>query len=311
MRALVTGACGFVAPHLIKHLQSIGDEVGGTYRNARNTNPANAYVLDLFDRESVLRVVRDYKPDVVYHLAGMSFVPEANSNFSKALELNVGVTEVLLSVCAQEAPAVRFVYVSSGEVYGKVTGTLPFRESTQIDPANYYSLTKAMGEMLVQNFRHRLSGVVVRPFNHIGPGQDSRFVTSTFASQLARMAHGLQEPVIKVGNLDAERDFTDVSDIVRGYRLAAVKGSSTYNFCSGNPIAIKRILDELISITGLKVTVEQDLQRLRPSENPVVYGSFERADRELGWRPLVSLRESLMGVYSYWYGEIAKSKEIS
>jgi GDP-4-dehydro-6-deoxy-D-mannose reductase len=308
MRALVTGACGFVGPHLVRHLHSMGDEVAGTYRNARNAKPANSYVLDLYDRNAVGAMVREFKPDVVYHLAGMSFVPEANSNFPKALELNVGVTEVLLSVCTEEAPAVKLVYVSSGEVYGRVADTLPFVETMPVDPANYYSLTKAMAEMLVWNYRHKLSSVIARPFNHIGPGQDVRFVTSTFANQLAQIAHGLQEPVIRVGNLDAERDFTDVSDVVRGYRLAALKGRGVYNFCSSTPVAIKRILHELIAAAQIKVTIQQDLERMRPSENPVVYGSFDRALQDLEWKPLVSLKESLKGVYDYWYEEVGRLK---
>jgi GDP-4-dehydro-6-deoxy-D-mannose reductase len=284
----------------------MGDEVAGTHRNARSAKPANSYVLDLFDRTSVISMIRDFKPDVLYHLAGMSFVPEATSNFSKALELNVGVTEVLLSVCAEEAPGVRFVFISSGEVYGRVVRALPFVEDMPLDPANYYSLTKAMAEMLVKNYVRKLSCIIARPFNHIGPGQDVRFVTSSFANQLAQIANGMQEPVIRVGNLEAKRDFTDVRDVVRGYRLAALKGSGIYNFCSGRPVAIRVILDELIAAAQIKVTVEQDLQRMRPSENPVVYGSYERAWQDLEWQPVISLKECLRSVYDYWHEEVAR-----
>jgi len=306
MRALVTGACGFVGPHLLRHLHSMGDEVAGTYRNAKGVKPPNSYVLDLFDRGAVIAMIRDFKPDVLYHLAGMSFVPEANNNFAKALEQNVGVTEMLLSVCSEELPSVKFVFISSGEVYGRVVGELPFVEDMALDPANYYSLTKAMAEMLVKNYRHKLSCIIARPFNHIGPGQDVRFVTSTFANQLAQIAHRMQEPVLRVGNLEVERDFTDVRDVVRGYRLAALKGSGAYNFCSGRPVSIRHILDEIIAAAQIKVTVEQDLQRMRPSENPVVYGSFERALRDLEWQPLISLKEGLRSVYDYWYAEVGK-----
>lgn len=311
MRALVTGACGFVGPHLIKHLQSFGDEVAGTYRNARHANPPKSYVLDLFDRTAVVAMIRDFKPDVIYHLAGMSFVPEANSNFPKAIELNVGVTEVLLRACSEEASAAKFIFISSGEVYGRVTETLPFVESLPLDPANYYSLTKAMAEMLVRNYGHKISCIIARPFNHIGPGQDVRFVTSTFANQLAQIAHGMKDPVIRVGNLEAERDFTDVRDVVRGYRLAALKGRGVYNFCSGRPVSIRSILDELIAVAQIRVTIEQDLQRMRPSENPVVYGSFDRAWQDLEWQPLISLKEGLRGVYNYWYDEVYRLKSNS
>jgi GDP-4-dehydro-6-deoxy-D-mannose reductase len=163
-----------------------------------------------------------------------------------------------------------------------------------------------MAEMLVWNYAHKLSCIIARPFNHIGPGQDVRFVTSTIANQLAQIAHGRQEPVISVGNLEAERDFTDVRDVVRGYRLAALKGRGVYNFCSGRPVAIRSILDELIVAAQIRVTIEQDLQRMRPSENPVVYGSFERAWQDLEWQPMVSLKESLNAVYGYWYQEVER-----
>jgi GDP-4-dehydro-6-deoxy-D-mannose reductase len=307
MKALVTGACGFVAPHLIRHLSAMGDEVAGIYRNARSAMLSNSYVMDLLDRSTVVECIKDFAPDVIYHLAGMSFVPDANSNFLKAVELNVGITEILLSTCIEVVPRVRFLYVSSGEVYGKVESSkMPITESCTVNPANYYSLTKAMGEMVVNSFASKLQTIIVRPFNHIGPGQDSRFVTSTFAHQLARIAHGLQEPVLKVGNLDAQRDFTDVSDIVAGYRLAALRGFGVYNFCSGTPISINRILHELINLSGLRVTIEQDLHRMRPSENPIIYGSCARAVDDLHWKPLRSIDESLKSIYEYWYDEIGK-----
>jgi GDP-4-dehydro-6-deoxy-D-mannose reductase len=307
MRALVTGACGFVGPHLTQHLTACGDVVAGAYRDARKGVPQNSYILDLMDRTAVEAMVREFQPEVVYHLAGMSFVPEADSNFTRALDLNVALTELLLSVCSTFAPNTKFVYVSSGEVYGKITGSdLPLKEEQKVCPQNNYSLTKAMAEMVITKYQRKIKTVILRSFNHIGPGQDSRFVTSSFAKQLAAIFLGKQEPLLKVGNLDAKRDFTDVRDIVRGYRLAAEHGTGVFNLCHGKAISISEVLNMLISVSGLTVKLAEDPTRLRPSENPDVHGSFAKAQKELGWHPLIGLEESLKSVYTYWLSEVSR-----
>jgi GDP-4-dehydro-6-deoxy-D-mannose reductase len=144
----------------------------------------------------------------------------------------------------------------------------------------------------------------VRPFNHIGPGQDNRFVVSSFAYQLARIARAGAPPVIGVGNLSPERDFCDVRDIVRAYRLIAQKGRGMYNLCSGQAVAIMKILDTLIAISGMKVEVHQDPARTRPTEVPVVVGSFEKARQELDWEPQIRLEDTLRAVYEYWLANV-------
>jgi GDP-4-dehydro-6-deoxy-D-mannose reductase len=156
-----------------------------------------------------------------------------------------------------------------------------------------------MAEQVAQRYQQfgYVRTIIARPFNHIGPGQDSRFVVSSFCEQLTKISKGQSAPIIKVGNLDARRDFSDVRDIVRAYRLAAISGQGVYNFGSGRAISIKSILDQLIKISGVNVTIEQDPTRMRPSEVPIVYGSFEKAYKELGWKPEISIEQTLQDTY--------------
>jgi GDP-4-dehydro-6-deoxy-D-mannose reductase len=305
MRALVTGAEGFVGKYLIQHLIESGDDVCASVVKAGITSlPCHTEVVDVSNQESCRRVLVDLKPEVIYHLAGVSFVPEAEDNFLKALTVNVlGTSNIFRTVYLLDFPC-KIVLVSSAEVYGKVKSSdLPIKESTPIAPANNYSLSKAMSELVAQRYGGggKLSHVVMRPFNHIGAGQDLRFVTTSFARQLALIARGESPPVIKVGNLDAKRDFSDVRDIVCAYRLAAQKGSGIYNLGSGRAISIRSILDLLIVISGQKVDIQTDPSRMRAAEVPEVYCSYEKASSELGWQPKVELRESLEAIYKYCY----------
>ena len=301
MRALVTGASGFVGEYLVQQLLDSGDEVLGT------TMPGLPYkeVLgcsykpcDVTNADEIAEIISDFKPEAVYHLAAIAFVPEAEKDFSKTLTINVGGVSNVAKACS--LVGAKLLFISSSDIYGKID-SLPITEETPLRPANNYSLSKLMGELVVERYERTngLQAVIARPFNHIGPRQNDRFVVANFAKQLAKISLGMKEPVMKVGNLSAKRDFSDVRDIVKAYRAAMVSGSGIYNFCSGKAVAIQSILDELIEISGLKVTIEQDPERMRPSDTPEHYGSFEKAKRELGWSPRHSLRESLEDIYQY------------
>jgi len=303
VKALVTGACGFVGGYLTDHLVKSGDDVFGTVlREDPRFNFKSKYV-DIQNMESVYSVISSFRPEVVYHLAGMAFVPEAENNFEIALRVNVLGTHNVFQAC-HLIGGIKVVYISSAEVYGKVLELdLPITEKTQINPANNYSLSKAMAELSAERYSQfgRVSSVIVRPFNHLGPGQNDRFVAASFARQLAKIAHKKQPAVISVGNLEAKRDFSDVRDIVKGYRLAALKGTGIYNFGSGTYTSVQNILDSLIKISGCSVTIAEDAARMRPSEVKIVYGSNDKAIKELGWKPEIKLEETLKAVYNYWY----------
>lgn len=300
MRVFVTGANGFAGRHLVRHLASFGDEVtagvfGGSepIGEAESTQP-----IDIRDRQALQRVVAESTPEVIIHLAGVAFVPDAESQFEAALTLNVQGTFNVLDVAAAQSRPPRVVVISSGEVYGKPTG-LPLTEDSPLAPANNYSATKVMAETMAEKFRRRngLDVVIVRPFNHIGPGQDARFVSANFAAQLVQIQRGRQAPVMAVGNLDVRRDFTDVRDIVAGYRAAAQCGGGPYNLCSGGSTSIRELLYTLIDIAGVKVKIEQDPARVRPGEVPEIFGSRDRARERLSWEPHFHLRETLEDVF--------------
>ena len=302
-KALVTGACGFVGPYLIRELQSHGYQVSATYIVEPKQRVPNARYekLDIVNFEECSRVISDIRPDTIFHLAGIAFVPEAESNFERTLQINVaGVNNIIRIPFLLEMP-ITFLCVSSAEVYGKIMpSNLPLTEDQPTRPQSNYSLSKLYAEQLVEKYADRsslLKAVIARPFNHVGAGQDVRFVASSFAHQLSEIKKGNAAPIIKVGNLDAERDFSDVKDIVRGYRLAAEKGGGTYNFCSGIPVKIRFILETLIKVSGLTVTIEEDHTRMRPAEVPTIYGSYEKAKQVLGWTPMVSLDETLRDLY--------------
>lgn len=304
MKALVTGAFGFVGGHLVDHLHSSGDSVVGVWIKDKPISPKCEVIeADIRDQDSCRALLSKYKPDVIYHLAGMAFVPDAESNFEEALRTNVfGTSNVIRSAHILELPCT-IVFVSSAEVYGKISPSeLPITEETPCRPTNNYSLSKLMAEEVVKRYDRAgvVKCVIMRPFNHIGPGQSDKFVASSFAHQLARIAKGEAPPVVEVGNLEAKRDFTDVRDVVRAYRLAAQKGRGTYNLSSGKAVSIKEILDTLIQVSEVRVTVKTDPSRLRGPEVPELFGSYEKAQRELGWKPANSLKDTLRDVFVDW-----------
>jgi GDP-4-dehydro-6-deoxy-D-mannose reductase len=278
-----------------------------------NTEPVSAvaqrlFTLDVTDFAKVGAVLHEVRPDVVYHLAAIAFVPEAEAHFDRTLRVNVLGTSNVVRHCHLLDAQIRIVYVSSAEVYGQISSAdLPVSEDTPLRPANNYSLSKQMAELVVERYQRMGSvrATIARPFNHIGPGQSSRFVVASFAQQLARIAHGKAERTLLVGNLEARRDFSDVRDIVRAYRLMATKGSGIYNLGSGSARAVSEVLNALIEVSGVRVDVRQDPARLRGPEVPELYGCITKAHNECGWSPAISFEQSLRDVYQYWYDQVA------
>jgi len=301
VRVLVTGACGFVGPYLARQLLSSGHDVFGTLYGPEPSGhqplPASKLLsCDIQDSDSIDSVVLKVKPEAVVHLAGISFVPEANNNFQRALSVNVGGTYNLLSSLAKVPNEANIILVSSGDVYGKVSSSdLPIGESYSPKPANNYSLTKLYSEQLAALFSgsDRLKISIARPFNHIGPGQDTRFVVASFAQQIARIKLGTQEPVMRVGNLSARRDFTDVRDIVKGYIALLGSEPGIYNLCSSKAVSIQQILDTLLELSEVEVSIETDPERLRPSDVPEIRGDYSKIKSATGWEPEIPLRETL------------------
>jgi GDP-4-dehydro-6-deoxy-D-mannose reductase len=306
MRALVTGATGFAGRHLCRHLIKCGHEVTGTALSKQERAPHPLVVCDVTDRQAVAAVVAEMRPEAIVHLAAIAFVPEAQENPEQAIRVNVGGTADLFQAAAEHAPEAVILAISSAHVYGAVApDEVPVTEDHALAPASAYAQTKAAVETLADIWAGQLRIVVLRPFNHVGPGQSPRFAVSGFAQQIARIEAGQTEPVLRVGNLEAKRDFTDVRDVAEAYRLAieAAEPQTPYNICSGKAVAIQEALDRLLALSEADIRVEQDPARLRPSDVPVLQGSAEKFIAATGWQQRHSLEQSLADTLEYWRKE--------
>lgn len=300
MRALVTGASGFVGGYLVEALRRDGSDVlacGGPH------DSNGFFTIDLADAESLRAALEASRPDVVFHLAAQTFVPEALRSPLESLETNVlGTARLAQALRDYDAdPSPRLVFASSAEVYGpRDVNEYPLHERLDLRPGNPYGASKAAAEaiLLAEASSYGLDVVIARAFNQIGPRQSERFVVASMARQLARIAGGA-EPQMYVGNLAAARDFVDVRDVVEAYLALARRGEGAhiYNVCRGQAVTIRDVLRELILIAGVPVEVREDPQRMRPVETPLSVGSSERLRETTGWQPRIALTQSLRDVY--------------
>ncbi|MDX1632220.1 MAG: GDP-mannose 4,6-dehydratase [Thermoanaerobaculia bacterium] len=294
MRVLVTGVSGFLGPHLVRNLEDAGHRVWGTCRRGDPEEGGEGiFTVDLESPDDLERAVRGSRPEVIVHLAGRSHVGTSWDEMGSYFRVNVLGTENLLKA----APGIPTVLASSGEIYGVVPEEeQPIAEDRPPDPPSPYALTKGAAERLVLG----AGGVVARCFNFVGPGQSPEFALPSFARQLAAIEAGTQEPTLRVGNLEARRDFVPVQDGAEGFRILVEEGApgTTYQIATGRARSIRQVLDRLIQQTGLEVEIEIDRKRLRPVDVPLLRGSAERL-RALGWRP----RRSLDGVLAELWSE--------
>jgi GDP-4-dehydro-6-deoxy-D-mannose reductase len=279
MRTLVTGADGFVGRHAVERLQAADIETV-------------SFTGDVRDAATCLAQVRDARPDAILHLAAIASVADAWRNPDAVSEVNVGGTRNLLAAVAEAAPDARFLLVSSAEVYGAVPEQeQPIDESAPPRPPSPYATSKLEAEALAR--ASAVDTVIARPFPHIGPGQDTRFAIASFASQIAGIERGA-EPLLRVGNLDARRDLSDVRDVVGAY-LALLTGTTPgpYNVCSGRAVRIGDVLSSLLAQAEREIEVRPDPDRMRPADIPLLLGSPARIERDLGWRAERPLEQTL------------------
>jgi GDP-4-dehydro-6-deoxy-D-mannose reductase len=288
VKVLVTGASGFVGSHLAAHLLARGDRVTGTYAGALpELAGLDLQPIDIVDREGMARLVAEADPQVVIHLAGLSHVGASWQQPADYFRVNVLGTESLLDAAAGR----RVVVASSAEVYGQVPeAEQPIPEGRPLAPVSPYAMTKACAERLALS----RGAVVARAFNLVGPGQSPRFALPAFARQLAAIARGGREAVLRTGNLSPRRDFLHVEDGVRAYVLLAERGEpgTAYNIASGAARSIREVLARLAALAGVEARVETDPGRLRPTDLPLLAGDPSRLSA-LGWRPEHSLDRAL------------------
>lgn len=305
MRVLLTGGGGFVAPYFVRALRAMAPcEILATGRQSGNaTDVGSLFALDIKDAAAVNETVATFLPDVIVHLAGISDLAAAEANPVMAWAINVVGTLNFARAALEYAPRSAFLFAGSCQVYGASAGTGDIlTEDHLLAPISEYGATKAAADLALGALAARgLRTIRFRPFNHIGTGQSDAFAIPSFAAQIARIERKLQPPVLKVGNLEAERDFLDVRDVASAYARAAVRAGTIapgtiFNLASGHPIRMRKILDTLIDLSGVEISVEVDQARWRPNELPLLVGNADRARTMLDWQPTCRIEDTLRAV---------------
>jgi GDP-4-dehydro-6-deoxy-D-mannose reductase len=311
-KVLITGITGFAGSYLSDYLLKQNNyRVSGTYLNdesllnLENKDSINLYKVDLLDPEATNKLVQYEKPDYLFHLAALTSAKKSFSSPRETFVNNVsGQINLLESIVKSGFQDTKILVVSSAEVYGLVSKEdLPIDEETPFMPTNPYSVSKLSQDFLgLQYFlSHKLNIVRVRPFNHVGPRQSPHFVVSAFAKRIVEIEKG-KEAVMKVGNLESKRDFTDVRDMVKAYGLILEKGDigEVYNIGTGKAYKISDILDILLHMSTTQIDVKIDETLLRPSDTPELLCDNTKFVSKTGWRAEYSIEETLQTILDYW-----------
>lgn len=309
---LVTGAAGFAGSHLLDALAGepcriVGLRRPGVGAEVEPRFPTVEWIeVELLDREAVAGTVAKYAPDVIYHLAGAPHAGQSWAHATDALAINVLATHHVLDGIRTAGPPTRVVVPSSAYVYRPADHAL--REEDPLEPANPYAVSKIATELAAQRAAHHdgIHVVVARAFNHLGSRQDPSFFASAVARQIAQIEAGQQEPVIRVGNVDTRRDFTDVRDTVRAYIALARSGQAggIYNVCTGKARLVRELLEGLVRLATVPVTIEPDPARFRPNDTALLLGDPSRIMREVGWAPTIPFEQTLRDLLEYWRHQI-------
>lgn len=291
---LVTGAHGFVGTWVQSLLKDKYQLF--TFEN-----------VDITQYDQIDAYLKNKKIDKVIHLAAQSFVPVSVEDPLSTYQVNFLGTCHLLNALRAHSFSGKFLYVSSSDVYGHSSTKLPVRETHLTKPLNPYAVSKHAAEGLAYQWSQTADFdiIIVRPFNHIGPGQKANFVVSSFAKQCADIKKGRQSPIVYTGNIDVLRDFTDVRDVINSYEKLLEHGQNGefYNVCSGKSVLIRDILNQLIVLSGKNIEIKTELSRLRKTDIPEIIGSYTKLFNTTGWKPTIYLEDSLSDIFNHWYKE--------
>ena len=315
MKVLVTGASGFVAGHVIAAVRAADPDAelfGVVRRGAITGQDASVTSLraDLEQPASTDALFDAVEPDRIVHLAAQSSVHRSWEDPQSTFDVNVKGLVNVLEALRRRKLSPRVLVVGSAEQSGAgQTEKLPVVETHPLQPANPYAVSKVAQEFVARQYflSHGIPVVCTRTFHHTGPGRGEVFAESSFARQIAEIEAGRQAPTISVGNLDAVRDYTDVRDVVRAYWLLLEKArpGEIFNVCSGAGVAIGEILQELIDVSGVKVEIRRDPERMRPADIPAIVGNPKKLTRATGWTPAIPLRRTLAELLEYWRQQAA------
>lgn len=315
MKALVTGISGFVGSHMAEFLLQRNVEVSGTIRqrsrmdHIRHLKDIRLVECELRDPFSVEQLIRDIKPDLIFHLAAQSFVPTSWNSPIDTIHNNVAGQVNMMEALRRIDHPCKMQIACSSEEYGHVEPEeTPIRETNPLRPLSPYAVSKVAQDYLGYQYykSYGLHIVVTRTFNHTGPRRGENFVTSNFAKQIAQIEKGVKPPVLSVGNLTAKRDFTDVRDVVRAYWLALEKAvpGEAYNIASGRCCTIREMLDVLLSFSNVQISIEEDPARLRPSDVEILLGDYTKFQQATGWRPEIPFKTTMKDLLDYWRARV-------
>ncbi len=315
---LITGFSGFVGRHFVEYLENskISAQILGIDLAESSTGRSYAYVsqqfkqIDLLCEQEIERVLLEFQPDYVLHLASCSSVAFSWKNPVLSFHNNMNIFLNLVEAIRNSGLKTRMLSVGSSEAYGNINRDhLPLVEESPLDPVSPYAAARVSQEMMSKVYAeaYGVDLVITRSFNHIGPGQKDIFVISSFAKQIMEIKNnGRKEGVLATGDLEIMRDFLDVRDVVKAYYLLLTKGTKgrVYNVCSGTGCTLREVLDEMAAIAGIEIRTRLNPALVRPSDNKVIIGSNKRIYEELGWSPTITRQQSLEDILNYWGGEL-------
>lgn len=312
MKALIIGGAGFVGSYLIDHLlNDCGWNVIVTKLENETIehNDITVYNLNILEKQSIISLLKKVRPDYIIHLAAQSSVSLSWANPALTIDVNIKGSVNVLDSARELDYNPRILLIGSGEEYGRILPhEIPITENTPTRPGNIYAATKACQNMIGKIYAdaYKMDVIMVRAFNHIGPKQSPVFVVADFCKQVAEIEKGLREPIMKVGNLNAKRDFTDVRDIVRAYSLLLQKGKAgeIYNVGSGKAVSIEEILKLILSYSKANITVEVDKNKLRPVDVPIIEADITKLQEVTGWSTTISLEETIKQTLEYWRNNV-------
>lgn len=317
MKALITGIRGFVGGHMVRLLQSRGDEVAGLDFDDRefeldiDTNNLKIYKGDLRDEDIVAKALHDFKPDTVFHLAAQSSVKLSFENPFETFSVNLIGSLVLLETVSKVDFPVKTLTISSSEVYGRLKPEeCPVTEDHPMRPINPYAVSKASVDLLARQYHeaYQMPVYIARAFSHSGPGQKTVAVLSDWAFQIAKMELGLCPPTLKVGNVKVQRDYTDVRDVVQAYLDIIDKGQpgKPYNVCSGRGYKLSDLLSKYREMVKKEFEVVSDKSRHRPIDIPILTGSYESLKNDTGWEPKIPIETTLGDSLAFWHDHLVE-----
>lgn len=310
-KVFVTGINGFAGTHLNNLLLTQGYEIFGSVKpTSDQSRDDHLFSVDIQDFESLKNAIEKVNPDFIYHLAALTSPAESFKDPARTITNNIsGQLNILEAVKQLGLVNTRVLVVSSAEVYGAAKESdLPLTELSPLKPLSPYAVSKIAQDFLGYQYFHsqNVKTIIVRPFNNIGPYQSPFFVIPSFAKQIAEIEKGIKEPILRVGNLEAKRDFTDVRDVVRAYEMLMTKGEDgeVYNIGSGKSHKIQEVLDIFLSLSNANIIVENDPALMRPGDIPELRCDYDKLHKATGWKPEIDIQTSLKDTLDYWRSTI-------